>query len=275
MEGQAAPLRAGLRARVHKEPLPAATAGEKRPRSEAQQAATAAASAAAAAKRAAKAAVEAARSTSARAGRAFSRVQEALRRTFAVRREAARKLVGERKSGMAVTEQHSMLAVLGLFLYDHDGKLTIPTHGTAAARVRAGAVLSGLSEPVVRTIQRRWLFEGRIELEDTSKRGTGSDEHPLHRALPADIKERVVAFIDAELGDPDTPAWITRQSVQTFLREQMDVDASLRRVGHATGPRAAGGLRGVPGRAPVRRAAERPGVHPGGGGQLQGHLERC
>lgn len=144
-------------------------------------------------------------------------------------REAAWKARrGARAMGKPVSDEQALLAIAGYHLYDADGKLKVPAK---ANRVKAAAAVSGLSEPTARAICQMWEEKGEIKKEDTSKRGFGSDSHPLSSKLPDGLAADVEAFIKAELGDEANPHWVTRQSVQEFIEEKTGRHCSLKRVG--------------------------------------------
>jgi transposase len=123
-----------------------------------------------------------------------------------------------------------MRAVLAISAYNVDETNTrLPFKRgelTERARIELAISMSGLSVNTVKRIINRFLLDGEIDLEDTSRRGAGAGSYARWEKVPDGAREALASFFEREVLNNKTPTWVTRHVVKEWFLENYDVSFS-------------------------------------------------
>jgi len=148
-------------------------------------------------------------------------------------RAVFRAQLGKAGRGEPVTELQAAAAMSAFLLYNEDGELLVPTQAPSLkAKARMAAALSGRSAATSAKLWRQFQEHGSIFIEQPGGRGPRrANEEELLIALEPLVKQHVRQV----LLESHTQDWVTRRSLQGFIRDTTGVEVSLTAVSRLCG----------------------------------------
>jgi hypothetical protein len=177
--------------------------------------------------------LEAARAalTVVRAGRLFKRRRVRAEEEAAAHmdklRACFREHLGAAGQGHPVTELQAVSALSAFLLFNSGAQClhALPSL-SSSAQAKVAAFVSGRSERTVAKLWALFLEDGSNILEEPGARGARRVNEEELIALEPQIKKHVREV----LLEQDVPGWVTRRSLQAFIRDTTGIDASFKAI---------------------------------------------